>query len=473
MDPLVAAQVYNNRFCPLVSRLPEELLLCILDCLSNDVVTLLCLRVVSRVFLRLLKNQPVPWLQSFTPQTFDLRLQFRRLLSKDGRCDHCRRWNESSKYQLFDDCKFQQKSRQSPDGTFDPLLYARLYCYACHSFHDICQFSSTYQRSSGPQPQRRCLGQQGSVQLCAHIQITWASIQSHIVGWRQQQCEGVDWRACLDSFSIECHDVSHDTRCTASETPTWPRARLGTSCCDSDSVVLNLEWTPHNRMDGLALTADGRIPAPELRVLFRRLRSLGPADTLCPVTRHNALPEMALFRPASYAGQLVYHKMGEDDEIRSPPVSYPRLLSGSSLMSFDGHGIGHNGKRLDIRSHYLKDVPRDVLGTGISSQCLIINYEKDIMICKTTALTDPAIKIIPTDHWLHAMDTQTYPHPQATHIRPQCREIACVNYYRRRQDFYICSNWLDGDSNNGQTSDILENVGEDIVLSKHSRRSYR
>ena len=56
-------------------------------------------------------------------------------------------------------------------------------------------------------------------------------------------------------------------------------------------------------------------------------------------------------------------------------------------------------------------------------------------------MTDPALKIIPTDHLLHAMDTQTHPHPQASHIRPQCRDVACVNYYQRRKDYYFCTAW--------------------------------
>lgn len=42
MDPLVAAQFYNNRFCPF-SGLPEELLLRVLDFLVDDPVTLHCL----------------------------------------------------------------------------------------------------------------------------------------------------------------------------------------------------------------------------------------------------------------------------------------------------------------------------------------------------------------------------------------------------------------------------------------------
>ncbi|KAI2487999.1 hypothetical protein Ptr902_02132 [Pyrenophora tritici-repentis] len=44
MGPLIAVQVYNSHFCPLVSRLRDELLLCIFDFLCDDVVALHCLR---------------------------------------------------------------------------------------------------------------------------------------------------------------------------------------------------------------------------------------------------------------------------------------------------------------------------------------------------------------------------------------------------------------------------------------------
>ncbi|KAH9873029.1 hypothetical protein J1614_005425 [Plenodomus biglobosus] len=445
MDPLIATQAYNNRFCPLISRLPEELLLCVIDFLCDDVVALHSLRIVSRIFLRLLYGQSPIWKGSW--YVLDVlsmrgnllylhgppRLQFRRLLQRDGRCKNCTRWNDATEHALVDDCKFQQNYRFRPGGTRLSCLYRRLYCYACHTDHDICQFSSTHQQSLRPQPERRCLGQQGSVQLCEHVQITWASIQAHIDDWRQQQREG-DWQACLDSFNIECHDASHDTRCTVSEAPTWPRARLGIGQFMSGNVVLNLEWAPHSRIDALALTADGRIPAPELRALFRRLRSLGPADFLCPPCRPGALPEMAFFSPSSSVEHLVYYETGEYPKIRTPPGTFSQFSSYSWLFWHHGHGCGHNGKRLDIRSHH----PRGASGNGVSSQCLVISYEKDIMICETTAMTDPAVNIIPTDHWLHAMDTQTYPHPKASHIRPQCRDVACTNYYRRQKDFYAC-----------------------------------
>ncbi|KAF2440191.1 hypothetical protein P171DRAFT_457879 [Karstenula rhodostoma CBS 690.94] len=444
MDPLISAQVYNNRFCPL-TRLPEELLLCTMDFLCDDAVALQCLRVVTRTFYRL-SNLPAMFLRRlwYLPYPISsrcenhhhqdyLRWKYRRLLQRDGRCDNCRRWNDAHEHQYFDDCQFQQNHR-------------RLHCYVCNSLHDVCQFS-TYQQSVY-QPKRLCLGQQGSVQLCEHIQITWASIKSHIDNWRQQQGGRGDWQACLNSFKIECHDNSHDTRCTASEAPTCPRARLGTGTgrYGSSIAVLIIEWIPHSRIDALPLTADGRMPAPELRALFQRLRSLGPADMLCPSYLSGALPEMALFSPLSPVRRFVYYKTGED-EIGPGPASSPPLPSNPWLPWHHGYHIkrGKNGTKLDIRLHY----PSDARGTNISSQCLVVSYRKDIMICEMTALTDPAIKIIPTDHWLHALDPRTYSHPQANHIRPLCKDLACANYYLRQKDHYAYSTWPHADKRPG------------------------
>lgn len=195
---------------------------------------------------------------------------------------------------------------------------------------------------------------------------------------------------------------------------------------------------------------DGRIPASELRALFQKLRDIGPADILCPASHPSTLPEMALFGPSSCIGRFVYYKTGEDD-MGPIPASFTPLPSETSLSWYHAHGRGRNGKTLNIKLHY----PNNAVGPIISAQCLIISYDKVIMICKTTALTDPAVEIISTDHWLHAMDTQTYPHPQAARIRPQCRDVACVNYYRGRKDYYHCPHWLRSDLDNGQSSDIL------------------
>lgn len=468
MDPLIASQVYNNRFCPL-TRLPEELLLNVLDFLRGDRVTLCCLRITSRVFLRILHNK---YPTSFAPSAimgFNLRHQFRRLLQRDGRCGNCRRWNDAHAHNLFDACKFQGTSlRKKP--TFSGYEYSyneyrHIYCSACDTDHDVCQFPMAYQKPphfENPGPQL-CLGQQGSVQLCEHVHITWASIKAHIDNWRRRPrqqggWEGSgareNWQIYLDSFKIECKDPAHDIRCTNSEAPTWPRARLGTSASFSfrapefvfrepEYVVLYLEWTPHGRLDELTPIIDGRIPAPQLRDLFRKFRRLGPADMLYPPGYPQTLPEMACLRPSF----PIYYNMGETRSEEDAENSPSRRPSSSSVpppfshqwelsphlqsLSFRAPS-GRSSRRLEISAHYLSGAS----GTNIACQCLTASYRQEIMVCRTMALRTPAIMLVPSDDWLHAMDTSTYPPQQAEQFRPQCRDESCVNYYRRRKDSF-------------------------------------
>lgn len=87
---------------------------------------------------------------------------------------------------------------------------------------------------------------------------------------------------------------------------------------------------------------------------------------------------------------------------------------------------------MNIRPHY----PRDPGGIDIGRQCLAVTYAKDVKVCEMKDMTNPAAKLTPTHDWLHAMDTRTYPHPQASHIRPQCRDETCTNYYQWRRDSY-------------------------------------
>lgn len=96
--------------------------------------------------------------------------------------------------------------------------------------------------------------------------------------------------------------------------------------------------------------------------------------------------------------------------------------------------MGPKRVEVDHRPHF----PRGSVGRTASSQCLAATYEKDIRICRTIALTDSIFKIDSTEPWLHAMDVETYPQPQEPGIRPQCRTIGCVNYYRNRKDSCVC-----------------------------------
>ncbi len=102
MDPLVAAQFYNDTESPLC-RLPEELLLNILRCLGNDLLTMLCLRRVSRTIRRLINTLDI-WERQLRQirlypygyntdvsyrLTIDEQKQLKMRLQRDGMCDKC------------------------------------------------------------------------------------------------------------------------------------------------------------------------------------------------------------------------------------------------------------------------------------------------------------------------------------------------------------------------------------------------
>jgi hypothetical protein len=266
-----------------------------------------------------------------------------RLLERDGQCDNCRRWGEAHPqvilHGLRNRCKFLPFEFGLHCSTFDSL-----YCHACGSPHSPHQFSPFYQQDG--RQERQCLDHQGSVKLCEHVQINWASIRSHISDWQQRKPG--DWHACLDSISIECHDPSHDMGCTAEEAPTWPRARLRIAESNSDLVVLNLEWAPHSGLDALTATADARLPASDLRALFRKFRQ-GPAGILFPSNCPDYFPELLCFNDSLRGFQCVQFETG--DNKRPPSPTTKTLISQSPLrFAFNScryytrwYGQGENG----------------------------------------------------------------------------------------------------------------------------------
>lgn len=157
---------------------------------------------------------------------------------------------------------------------------------------------------------------------------------------------------------VECHDISHDTRCTASEPLTWLRARLCTSTHSSDVVVLNLEWTPHLRLDAVTITEDGRLLAAGLRTTFETPQGLGPADNTYPVICAGTRPEMLFFGPTSQFGCLASYETGEMCDLKPPSAQSPSLLPPHSRSSRLSYRWGRNGSNLTIEPHF----PKRVLG---------------------------------------------------------------------------------------------------------------
>lgn len=309
MDPLIAAQVCNACHSPM-GRLPEEIVLEILHYLRHVIVGLHCLRQVSARFRRLIYSKDI-WRYlklpretsgpCIDPSEFwdypdDLRERLQSHLQKDMMCNQCilnrdmhivtRHQNKESSAVLLARA-FSEAYRFITEPRTPEL---RRYCHGCRGHHDLLQFSDSEQQPE--KQERQCLSRQGTVKLCEHIRIAWDDIETHIEHWLQR-APG-DWQACFDHFKIECHDPSHDTRCTAEALPTWPRASLYSR--NDGQVALKLEWAPHSGFGAIRLTADGRAPASDLRAIFARYRR-GTAKIMLPAYRSDFLPEMVYFDP--------------------------------------------------------------------------------------------------------------------------------------------------------------------------------
>ncbi|KAK3944757.1 hypothetical protein QBC46DRAFT_437390 [Diplogelasinospora grovesii] len=444
MDPLIAAQVYNKKHSP-IGQLPEELLLQILHHLGDDTLTLYCLRRVSRTFRRLI-NLPDIWepvlirLQLLRECCYSLgcitehesmlpgiHIHLAQRLQKDGMCDRCISWCDvpgGPGSRLT--CQF----RSLDSGG------VRLRCDACGSEQDVQAFPSSDQQPD-KLGERRCLACQGAVQLCEHVHICWATVEAHIADWQQRRPG--DWQGCFDHFDvIECHDPSHDTRCTADEAPTWPRARLRAAGFDPKLVVLNLEWEPHSGLDIFTFLPGGRVPAPELRALFRRYRQEGqPAGVLLPSYPSNPLPEMTCFDPNKCL--CLHYEMGDNGKKPLPSAAASaKDPSGQHIGKFvhdeeevkcgalhyhgRRYGRGRNGAEVSMIRHWPRGNYKREWG------CLKTKYQRDVLVCKKT---DSDKKLTPTHEWLHAMDPDTYPRPHDGYTLPLCKDKGCMNYYKR------------------------------------------
>lgn len=206
-------------------------------------------------------------------------------------------------------------------------------------------------------------------------------------------------------------------------------------------MVLCLEWEPHGPIDSLKPTADGEIPAGELRDLLRKFRRQGPANTFYPPGFPETLPEMACCRhdfPICYKMEMVEHvgnkSLPSASSLPSAPFDLQQLSHRCQLLTGNSM-IGWISRRLHISPHHVSGAS----GHGVACQYLAVRYEKGILICHTMDLKNPAVKLVPSHPWLHAMDTQTYPHQEAKQFRPLCTDASCANYYQRAKHQYACS----------------------------------
>lgn len=469
MDPLIAARVYNAKNT-IVGRLPEELLLRIVDLIGEDAVALYCLRRASRTFRRLVyepsiwkrtKSGPrVPpdgreWSFNLSNEEYGM---LRQRLQTDGMCSDCKLWcsvpvdgpsrqraqaaNLSSRRQNGFTCKFR--------GPWLPLLH----CHPCGTHQDPLQFSLSEQ-DFGRQD-RTCLGRQGAVKLCDHVQLSWAEIEHYFAEWLRHSPG--DWDALFRGFNLECRDPSHDSRCVDEEVPTWPRARIEADRCNDNKVMLILEWKPHSGFDALALTREGQAPAPELRRVFQGYRR-GAGKILYPSIPSIPLPEMACYgvdkcRCVCYeTGDNVASNAGA----RTNDCESPKGKDSSKHANFFGeddqfriYAVHETRRRSSDTIHEIVYTTKHWPTDTRSSVCLVTTYQRRIRLfskghllakLSPSAEAEPTIKVEPSHAWFHAMDPDTYDRPSASLQLPLCKKERCMNYYRRPKVTKCGNSW--------------------------------
>lgn len=274
----------------------------------------------------------------------------------------------------------------------------------------------------------RCLGRQGGVQFCEHMHVFCADIENHINHWRAQ-FEGEDyWDECIADFYVECHDPSHNARCTQDEPPTWPRASLKMGHDNPNEILLRLEWRPHSGPDTFNPTSEEQIPAHEARELFKGHQG-GAARILFP-SRHplNHPPAIMCFDPC-VCSHLDYKGEVAPDGTRRSPLG-PDLRPDDCRWDH-----GHQS------CHSVVLVPKGI-NTGVNvtqhrptedSICVVTTYWTEV---KVSRKTDG--KINPGHGWFHEMDPETYDRPLPS-TELLCKDENCLNYYRRPKSIRCAS----------------------------------
>lgn len=194
MDPLIA-KIYRNSISSNLLRLPDDLLILITAHLDFD--SWQCLRKVSRQFLYLFSfsaferyqslstggytSTPWPMMKEKSLSTIQRPLgrKARMAKARADYCDPCFRW-------------FRNKNKEAANRRPE-LEY--FHCSGCGSDHHARLFSAA--ELCKPRGKRVCIGRQGYISLCNHINITFAQLQ-------QARAAGSGRRLLFN-----CEDASH------------------------------------------------------------------------------------------------------------------------------------------------------------------------------------------------------------------------------------------------------------------------
>lgn len=304
MHPLMRATALNQ-FCSLLASLPDIILICIIR--QCDLVSALCLRQSSRIFLRLFAaarpdlifHRKSDFYDSidgmdhrYARPAWPLVLaalcesdcqKYRTLLSRDKYCADC------------------QKSRLASDWTerYQRATHLFLHCSGCDLRHPLFLFSRA-ERHKQPGEQRICIGREGSLRLCRHKTVSWDTVAARVSSDRistnhddELDEEPID--ECQDpclSLLVPSHLV-HCARYNSLENTRHRHIHPTVSCTSFRGVKkLFILWQAH-------VPIENKLNEPMATVITRELGKLrqGQAQFACPELAPGEQPETQLFDP--------------------------------------------------------------------------------------------------------------------------------------------------------------------------------
>ena len=414
-DPLVAAVLHNRLHIP-IGRLPENLILCIMDYLRHDMHAGFCLGKVSRQFRRLVirpirGNYTLGWNNGHEVEIGGMQVDYGIL-----KILHAKVYREIlsaiRRDQLCNTCL----ALSVPNNTASmaaPLLCRRLCkfnlwgtpeirCAGCESFHPRRAFSG---RGLARQI---CIGREGFTRVCQHKKLSWSRIEAIMAQATADANGNVRYK--------ECYEHPSHRGCPASKPPHFefgyegrPGQRIAHRL--SSPIYLHIWWESHSQVSEANLDCRGRLRAPFLRSLFR--------DTA--IVRQPPMGTESHMGMSCFSHRLcrcIHYETGNDLE----------ALEDTNNLGFR-YCLGNlpyihraSNKRLCDEAMLMRLCAQRSSKT--QDQCIVTTYHRKILIFEKGGQVAPTN---PTHEWLHALDTESLGPV------PGCRNPKCGDYFRSYQ----------------------------------------
>lgn len=451
MDPLMAAASHNST-CSAFCKLPDEMLLCIMQYVALDPLSLQCLRRASRVFLRIYSSPEFGYTHNSTD------------LTKGGyQSDHWRKpsndyWPNTIKStlptrlhkDLNEFCNDCRAARMDPawEDRVRRLMTETLHCNGCRQRHPRVLFSAQERPKVS---QRICIGREGYVRLCSHKIITWNDISS-----KASQLARVDWDLGPEMELFECsHDSHisshHDSKAAVIQSAKGPRPHAYLKGIHNHRICLRLHWQGHLLVEDPG--TQSTTPA-NLRQQLERLRQ-GAAEFIAPEMAPGRLLEMNCFDP-NHCSCLHFEGI---ETIRGWEVPAPesvrtencRLHQQYRLRALQPHTVSPNerGDREVNPPEWAGGHLSFIQTTGVGyrgtskvhlnmdpcpsghNRCLSVDYKRYIHLSEAWTIKRAWADRV-TPGWCQALDPDSYglTNDMESFGITWCRQPGCRNYYK-------------------------------------------